>query len=54
MQRLAAALATLAAVPAIAHDGHGAATQMHWHATDTFGLLVVGLLAGVALWLGRK
>ena len=30
---------------------------IHWHATDTFGLLVVGGLAALAIWLsggGKK
>ena len=45
----------LAALPAVAlaHDGHGAAA-MHWHATDTWGLLVTGALAALAVWAGRR
>jgi hypothetical protein len=35
-----------------AHEGHGLAGS-HWHATDTFGLLLVGALAALALWLSR-
>ena len=55
MQRLAAVLVTsFAALPVLAHDGHGALMQAHWHATDTFGLLLVGVLAGIAIWFGRK
>lgn len=37
-----------------AHGGHGAGALSHWHATDTFGLLLVAVLAGAAIWLGRK
>lgn len=52
MKRIAALLATLAALPAIAHDGHGA-PMFHWHATDTAGFVLVAVLAGIALWLSR-
>ena len=34
------------------HDGHGMG-GIHWHATDTFGLLLVGGLAALALWFSR-
>jgi hypothetical protein len=44
--------AALAALPVLAHDGHGLAGS-HWHATDTLGLLLVGGLAALALWLSR-
>ena len=37
-----------------AHPGHGAAAPWHWHASDTFGLLVVGALAALALWFSRR
>jgi len=54
MKRLAALLSALAVLPAFAHEGHGAPAPLHWHATDTFGLLLVGALAAIALWLSRK
>ena len=41
-----------AALPAFAHDGHGL-PGTHWHASDTFGLLLVGALAALAVWLSR-
>ena len=37
---------------AFAHDGHGLAGS-HWHATDTFGLLLVAGAAGLAWWFSR-
>ncbi len=40
------------ALPALAHDGHGLSGS-HWHATDTFGLLVVGAGLALALWFSR-
>lgn len=38
---------------AIAHDGHGAPGAAHWHATDTVGLLLLGGLVALAIWLSR-
>jgi hypothetical protein len=53
-QRLTALLlGTAAALPALAHPGHAAAAEIHWHASDTYGFLVVAALAGLALWLSR-
>ncbi|TFZ06378.1 hypothetical protein EZ313_06970 [Ramlibacter henchirensis] len=46
------ALALLAAPAALAHEGHGLAGS-HWHASDVFGLLVVGGLAALIYWLSR-
>ena len=54
MKRPAVLAAALAALPALAHEGHGAATPFHWHATDTFGLLLAGALAALAWWLSRR
>jgi uncharacterized membrane protein (DUF4010 family) len=36
-----------------AHDGHGMPTQVHWHATDVLGLVVVLGLAALAIWFTR-
>jgi hypothetical protein len=47
-----AALLAALALPAQAHDGHGLAGA-HWHATDVWGLLVVGALAALAVWFSR-
>ncbi len=46
--------ALLASAPALAHEGHGAPSASHWHATDTVGLLLALGLAGVALWFLRR
>jgi hypothetical protein len=54
MKRIATLTCALAALPVLAHDGHGVAVPVHWHATDTFGLLLVGALAAIAFWLGRR
>jgi hypothetical protein len=50
---LAAALSCIAAHGAHAHDGHFLAGS-HWHATDTWGLLVVLAGGAAALWLGGR
>lgn len=47
-----ATLMTLA-LPCAAHDGHGL-PGAHWHASDAWGFVAVGLLIAAALWLGRK
>jgi hypothetical protein len=49
---IAALLSTLSAT-VHAHAGHGAAQEWHWHATDTYGFLMVAVLAGLAVWLSR-
>ena len=45
-------LALLAPV-VMAHDGHGL-SGVHWHATDVWGFVALGLLVAVAVWLSRK
>jgi Ca2+/H+ antiporter len=38
-----------------AHEGHGASTAVHWHATDVFGFIALALVvAALAWWMGRK
>jgi hypothetical protein len=49
----AAALLSMAPAAALAHPGHGMAAPFHWHATDTLGLLLVGGLAALVIWLSR-
>jgi hypothetical protein len=41
-----------AAAPTRAH--FTSAAVPHWHGSDTWGLLVVALLVGVAAWLDRR
>ena len=54
MKTALAAIVT-AALPlaAFAHDGHGLAGP-HWHATDAWGYLALGVAALAALWWRRK
>lgn len=40
------------ALPAAAHDGHGLAGS-HWHATDAWGLIALGGVILLAVWLSR-
>jgi hypothetical protein len=49
---LAGALAALP-LASWAHEGHGISGP-HWHATDLWGFVALGLVAAIALWAGRK
>lgn len=53
LRRCGAALATLLAGPVLAHPGHGLEGASHWHATDVFGWLALGVAVAVAIWLSR-
>jgi hypothetical protein len=47
------AIALLLCAPAAwAHEGHGLAGS-HWHASDAFGLLLVGGVAALVYWFTR-
>jgi len=49
-------LVLLLALPAaaLAHDGHGLAGT-HWHSTDAFGYVMLGVALALAVWWwGRK
>jgi hypothetical protein len=48
---LAAAL-TQAASLAAAHEGHGM-DFAHWHATEVWGFLAMGVAVALVLWLRR-
>jgi hypothetical protein len=52
-QRLLPAALCALASSVHAHPGHGAASEWHWHASDTSGFLMVAVLAGLTLWLSR-
>jgi hypothetical protein len=53
MKTLATFTATLAAVAAHAHDGHGLAGT-HWHASDTVGFVVLALVVAALVWAARR
>jgi len=38
---------------AFAHPGHGQGA-VHWHATDTLGFVVLGLVVAAALWASHR
>lgn len=42
-----------AAQCAHAHPGHRLAAASHWHASDTLGLLLVGMAASAVCWFLR-
>jgi hypothetical protein len=50
---VAAATLVLAALPALAHEGHGLGGATHWHATDAWGFIGLALVLALALWLTR-
>ncbi|MCC2674919.1 MAG: hypothetical protein K0R89_2981 [Ramlibacter sp.] len=55
LPRSLTALPALAAAGAHAHPGHGILQDVHWHASDAWGFLVVGALAAAAIWyFGKK
>jgi hypothetical protein len=35
-----------------AHNVHGLEAS-HWHASDVFGFVLLGVAIGISLWLGR-
>ena len=45
------ALSTAACV-AVAHDGHGM-VGAHWHASDSLGFVLIGVLVAALAWLRR-
>ena len=49
-------LALLASAPAAGwtHEGHGLPGASHWHATDTLGWLLAGVVALALVWWGRR
>ena len=49
---VAAALACLPLLSA-AHEGHGL-SDSHWHATDLWGFVALGVVAALAVWLRRR
>jgi hypothetical protein len=45
--------ATLMSSTAFAHEGHGL-SGTHWHATDAWGWLALGVVVAAALWVARR
>ena len=51
--KLAATFGSATLVSAtFAHDGHGQ-VNAHWHATDAWGFVALGVMLVVAVWLSR-
>ena len=49
---LAAATLSSAASLVAAHDGHGMELA-HWHATDVWGFVALGVVAALVVWMRR-
>ncbi len=54
MKAAIATLAVLAATPALAHPGHYAESAGHSHWLAAGALALACLIAGAALWRGRR
>jgi hypothetical protein len=53
MKMLLVAASLVGAAPiASAHEGHGL-DLTHWHATDAWGLLWLGVVAALYVWMRR-
>jgi hypothetical protein len=53
MKKLLVAASLAGAAPfTSAHEGHGM-DLAHWHATDTWGLLWLGVVAALLFWMRR-
>ncbi len=46
-------LSTACGSTVFAHDGHGQ-VNTHWHATDAWGFVAMGVMLAVAIWLSRS
>ena len=44
---------TLLPVLAVAHEGHGP-SGTHWHATDLWGFVALGVVVAAAVWHQRR
>jgi hypothetical protein len=53
MNRLVGLAALLIAPLALAHEGHGQPAT-HWHATDSWGFVALGLIVATAWWASRR
>lgn len=54
LRNLAAGLSLGAAIPALAHEGHGMLNQGHWHASDVWGFALVVVVAATLVWRRLK
>ncbi|WP_168708637.1 hypothetical protein [Hydrogenophaga sp. PAMC20947] len=53
MKSLAAISASLLALPALAHDGHGLLGS-HWHPTDVLGFVAAGGAVALLVWFSGR
>ena len=52
LKLLSFVLAWLACAPALAHEGHGLGGS-HWHVTDAWGFVALGLGLAAAVWFSK-
>jgi hypothetical protein len=53
MRPLLALCISVVPAVALAHEGHGLGGH-HWHASDTFGYLLLAFALGLVLWAARR
>jgi hypothetical protein len=53
MKHIAPLAAALIAAAAHAHEGHGLGGS-HWHASDSLGFVLLGLVIAGAIWASRR
>ncbi len=53
VKTLASSLLALTATASLAHEGHGLSGS-HWHASDAFGYVVLGIAVVLAVWAARR
>ena len=52
LKLLSLVFAFLACAPALAHEGHGLGGS-HWHVTDAWGFVALGLGLAAAVWFSK-
>ena len=52
LKLLSFVFAFLACAPALAHEGHGLGGS-HWHVTDAWGFVALGLGLAAAVWFSK-
>jgi hypothetical protein len=54
MKPYALSLLPCLALAAQAHQGHGQAASSHWHASDTWGFVMVAAAVALGWWLNKR
>ncbi len=52
MKKITSLWVSTASIQAFAHDGHGLSGS-HWHSSDAWGFVALGVIAMAAWFIGR-